>query len=774
MKRVVYIIAITLLGCLPLSAQDNSPFYSDPSSSHAKKMADVFKSLSEEKWDNAYKKLVDIEKKSNKEIEKGEAREGNTIMDALAPLPELAYAILEMAPVPEKNKAERPARDLCSAYKRIKLVENSEEYRHVDSFLSLSKGNTIKTSDVIAKIEMELWQETKSVNSIKAYETLLGLLRPQSSYKSNIEQEYEQLVYDDVLKDSDIERCVVYLKRFEGIATVGHKQDVVDHRDRLAYAGMPATVEGMRRYIREYPSSKLLGEAKSRLYEYAFQGLSKTSKAYQAYIEEFPESSFLKMATDSMYFYGYKEADAVGTIRAYDDFCKNFPNAPQIAEAMKKRLEAKEKEKMMVMEFIKDFYNTRKFYDDDFLREHCSASMKKILRDAFEYDCDPDDECFEGTLFRTGYQDVKPNIDQNGNYTDEGVKDGIIKITPLNDNWYNYEFYDMGWMDAHNIKIIVDGDKCIIDDLKRHQTAEWTEYVDYSEWEGEYSWEANGGRSMRFRIKSNGGGNYSGTYSMTHRYGGWESKIDGALKGNMIVFRETSGTWYEYDQNDDKWKEHKITEFNKHIIRKNDDGSYESINEENEKDGLPLEKNIKIKEHSNEMTEGKVKNQNYLPDTNENIEEEKEPEDIAKEAYVLVNNESHDKIEKKYCTRDWNDLKKRYKKLEEDLGEELMDSGCDCYDSYSWIEGQDPGDLYEVIESIRYKEIEPNKVWVKVKLQGFYIVDGEKIVGPLQSTILVMKKEDNEWKIDDLRHESEGQFYSIKDGMENCLKEYGY
>lgn len=176
-------------------------------------------------------------------------------------------------------------------------------------------------------------------------------------------------------------------------------------------------------------------------------------------------------------------------------------------------------------------------------------------------------------------------------------------------------------------------------------------------------------------------------------------------------------------------------------------------------------------EHSTEMTEDKKK-QNYLPDTNKNIEEEKGPEDLAKEAYELVNSESHDKIEKKYCTRDWNNLMARYDKLSENLGEELMGSGCEYYDS--WIEGQDPGDLYEVIESIRYKEIEPNKVWVKVKLQGFYIVDGEKIVGPLQSTILVMKKEDNEWKIDDLRHEFEGQFYSIKDGMENCLKEYGY
>ena len=172
------------------------------------------------------------------------------------------------------------------------------------------------------------------------------------------------------------------------------------------------------------------------------------------------------------------------------------------------------------------------------------------------------------------------------------------------------------------------------------------------------------------------------------------------------------------------------------------------------------------------MTEEKIKKQSYLPDTNENIEEEKEPEDIAKEAYELVNNEPHDKIGKKNCTRDWNNLMKRYKEFEEDLGEELMGSGCDFYDS--WIEGQDPGDYFEVIESTRYKEIEPNNVWVKVKLQGFYIVDGEKIEGPRQSTILVMKKEDGEWKIDDFQHEYEGQFYSTKDGIESCLKEYGY
>ena len=121
-------------------------------------------------------------------------------------------------------------------------------------------------------------------------------------------------------------------------------------------------------------------------------------------------------------------------------------------EEIRKEKELEEAKKKAAIEFIKDFYNTYKYEDYSFLKKHCSASMLKKLRDDYDYDC-KDDDCFAVWDFRSGCQD---------GYSD---KHGIINITPLGEDWYQYEFYDMGWKGSHVIKIIVENDKFIIDDL---------------------------------------------------------------------------------------------------------------------------------------------------------------------------------------------------------------------------------------------------------------------------------------------------------------------
>ena len=123
-------------------------------------------------------------------------------------------------------------------------------------------------------------------------------------------------------------------------------------------------------------------------------------------------------------------------------------------EEIRKEKELEEAKKEAAIEFIKDFYNTYKYGDNSFLKEHCSASMLKKLRDYYEYDCE-DDDCLAEWVFCYGHNGDGPNN-----------KYGVIDVTPLGENWYRYEFYDEGLKGSHDIKIIVENDKFIIDDLK--------------------------------------------------------------------------------------------------------------------------------------------------------------------------------------------------------------------------------------------------------------------------------------------------------------------
>lgn len=103
-------------------------------------------------------------------------------------------------------------------------------------------------------------------------------------------------------------------------------------------------------------------------------------------------------------------------------------------------------------DFIKKMYNERLFEDDQFLNAHCSPILLGKLRDAYDYD---DEQGLASWLFRSEDQDGPSDRHE------------IIKVESEGNNWYKYEFYDMGTKGSHRIKLILGtNDEIIIDDLE--------------------------------------------------------------------------------------------------------------------------------------------------------------------------------------------------------------------------------------------------------------------------------------------------------------------
>lgn len=103
------------------------------------------------------------------------------------------------------------------------------------------------------------------------------------------------------------------------------------------------------------------------------------------------------------------------------------------------------------IDFITDFYNSKKFEDEAFLKKHCSNQVLKKLRNDYDYDG------MEGLAtwdFRSLNQDGPSNRHE------------IISVEPQGDNWYLYKFYDMGTKGSHKIRVIQKDDGFVIDGLK--------------------------------------------------------------------------------------------------------------------------------------------------------------------------------------------------------------------------------------------------------------------------------------------------------------------
>ena len=100
--------------------------------------------------------------------------------------------------------------------------------------------------------------------------------------------------------------------------------------------------------------------------------------------------------------------------------------------------------------FITDFYNSKKFENEDFLKKYCSAEVLKKLADDYEYE--------GGGLaswdFRSGYQDGPSDRHE------------VISVEPLGDNWYQYSFYDMGIKGSHKIRVIQKDEDFVINGLQ--------------------------------------------------------------------------------------------------------------------------------------------------------------------------------------------------------------------------------------------------------------------------------------------------------------------
>ena len=106
-------------------------------------------------------------------------------------------------------------------------------------------------------------------------------------------------------------------------------------------------------------------------------------------------------------------------------------------------------------QFIKNLYSKYVFGSEDFApvaRKYCTQRMRKILSDAYDYDC-YDNECYAVWMFRSGVQDGPSNVCK------------VTNIMKQSNGWYLVNFIDMGNGGSVRIKFVDINGSFKIDDL---------------------------------------------------------------------------------------------------------------------------------------------------------------------------------------------------------------------------------------------------------------------------------------------------------------------
>lgn len=109
-----------------------------------------------------------------------------------------------------------------------------------------------------------------------------------------------------------------------------------------------------------------------------------------------------------------------------------------------------------IVSFLTLMYSNYSYNDYRFLQKHCTQQLLAILSEAYDYDC-PETPCYATWLFRSSAQDEKSPTENESR---------VLFIKNLGENWFEVEFYDMGWKCVKRIKAYFNSQGIIMDNVE--------------------------------------------------------------------------------------------------------------------------------------------------------------------------------------------------------------------------------------------------------------------------------------------------------------------
>jgi hypothetical protein len=195
------------------------------------------------------------------------------------------------------------------------------------------------TFDTIAnRIQTEIAFEAKKINTVESYDKALEVC--SNKYRFELAQLKEEAFYLQTINERTIIAYKTFILNYSNSKHVSEIQALLE-RKVLDNAKIIASVNDLNKFLVEYPTSNLKQEAIDYRDSIVFSNIPNTYDTMLAFTKEFPYSKYLKGAESKLPDLLYNESIELNTVESLKRFINEFPNDLRVDDIYKKLAEIK-------------------------------------------------------------------------------------------------------------------------------------------------------------------------------------------------------------------------------------------------------------------------------------------------------------------------------------------------------------------------------------------------------------------------------------------------
>lgn len=186
-------------------------------------------------------------------------------------------------------------------------------------------------SDVLRLRNKLAYQLALTENKVSVYQQFIDNY-PDAVQIYDVIKRRDELAYQSAISSKDIAMMQAFIDNYPSSDL---RLKAIEVRDRLAYdrALSENSVSAFQRFLTIYPKSKWVAEVTDLRDKKAFETTEDNLAGWEEYVNSYPSSKLLNQAKLKLYGYAWEKAKAMSTVEAYENFIQKYAQSSFAAQA---------------------------------------------------------------------------------------------------------------------------------------------------------------------------------------------------------------------------------------------------------------------------------------------------------------------------------------------------------------------------------------------------------------------------------------------------------
>ncbi len=186
-------------------------------------------------------------------------------------------------------------------------------------------------SDVLRLRNKLAYQLALTENKVSVYQQFIDNY-PDAVQIYDVIKRRDELAYQSAISSKDIAMVQAFIDKYPSSDL---RLKAIEVRDRLAYdrALSENSVSAFQRFLTIYPKSKWVAEVTDLRDKKAFETTEDNLAGWEEYVNSYPSSKLLNQAKLKLYGYAWEKAKAMSTVEAYENFIQKYAQSSFAAQA---------------------------------------------------------------------------------------------------------------------------------------------------------------------------------------------------------------------------------------------------------------------------------------------------------------------------------------------------------------------------------------------------------------------------------------------------------